>query len=52
VKYSVLNDGEQLFAAKYLPYLPSEEELKRELELERVKVQAQLLSKTDEAEND
>jgi hypothetical protein len=52
VKYSVLTDSEQLFAAKYLPYLPSEEELKRELEMERLKVQAQLLSKTDEAEND
>ncbi|MGZ8239003.1 MAG: PDDEXK nuclease domain-containing protein [Methylobacter sp.] len=47
VKYSVLTDSEQLFAAKYLPYLPSEEELKRELELERIKVQAQLLNKTD-----
>jgi predicted nuclease of restriction endonuclease-like (RecB) superfamily len=52
VKYSVLTDSEQLFAAKYLPYLPSEEELKRELELERIKVQAQLLNKTDEAGND
>lgn len=52
VKYSVLTDSEQLFAAKYLPFLPSEEELKRELELERIKVQAQLLNKTDEADND
>jgi predicted nuclease of restriction endonuclease-like (RecB) superfamily len=52
VKYSVLTDSEQLFAAKYLPYLPSEEELKRELELERIKVQAQLQNKTDEASND
>lgn len=32
VKYSVLNDSQQLFASKYLPYLPTEEELKRELE--------------------
>lgn len=48
VKYSVLTDSEQLFAAKYLPYLPSEQELKRELERERIKVQAQLLNKTDE----
>jgi len=52
VKYSVLTDSEQLFAAKYLPYLPSEEELKHELELERIKVQAQLLTKTDEASDD
>lgn len=52
VKYSVLTDSEQLFAAKYLPFLPTEEELKRELELERIKVQEQLLNKTDEAEDD
>ncbi|MBL1265838.1 PDDEXK nuclease domain-containing protein [Methylomicrobium sp. RS1] len=49
VKYSVLTDSEQLFAAKYLPYLPTEAELKRELEMDRLKVQAQLLSKTEEA---
>lgn len=36
-KYSVLADQKQLFSAKYLPYLPSEEELKRELERERAK---------------
>ncbi len=35
VKYSVLADSNQLFASKYLPYLPSEEELRRELERER-----------------
>lgn len=35
VRYSVLAEQQQLFAAKYLPYLPSEEELKRELERER-----------------
>lgn len=34
-KYSVLADQQQLFAAKYLPHLPSEEELQRELERER-----------------
>jgi predicted nuclease of restriction endonuclease-like (RecB) superfamily len=42
VKYSVLTDSNQMFAAKYLPYLPSEEELKRELERERTWVQQQL----------
>ena len=42
VKYSVLTDSEQMFAAKYLPYLPSEEELRRELERERVLVQQQI----------
>jgi predicted nuclease of restriction endonuclease-like (RecB) superfamily len=30
-KYSVLNESKQLFASKYLTYLPSEEELRREL---------------------
>jgi len=34
-KYSVLTDNEQLFASKYLPFLPSEEELRQELERER-----------------
>ena len=34
-KYSVLTDNEQLFASKCLPFLPSEEELRQELERER-----------------
>ncbi len=34
-KYSVLTDNQQLFASKYLPFLPSEEELRKELERER-----------------
>ncbi|KTD57882.1 PDDEXK nuclease domain-containing protein [Legionella shakespearei] len=34
-KYSVLKDSKQLFASKYLHYLPTEEELRRELERER-----------------
>jgi DUF1016 N-terminal domain/YhcG PDDEXK nuclease domain len=38
-KYSVLTDSEQLFAAKYMNYLPSEEELKRELEREHAYVE-------------
>jgi len=36
-KYSVLADEKQLFASKYLPYLPSEEELKQALLRERKK---------------
>ena len=48
VKYSVLTDNAQLFAAKYLLYLPTEAELKRELEQERIKVQAQLLHNAHE----
>ena len=42
VKYSVLAKQKQLFAAKYLPYLPSEDELKRELERERAQAVEQL----------
>ncbi|MDC0358757.1 PDDEXK nuclease domain-containing protein [Oligoflexia bacterium] len=34
-KYSVLKESKQLFASKYLLYLPSEAELKAELERER-----------------
>ncbi|KIM12901.1 MAG: 50S ribosomal protein L31 [Sulfurovum sp. FS08-3] len=34
-KYSVLSESKQLFASKYLPFLPTEEELKRELVRER-----------------
>lgn len=37
-KYSVLNESKQLFASKYLTELPSEEELKRELERERAQL--------------
>ena len=38
-KYSILADQQQLFASKYIAYLPSEEELKRELEKERQQLQ-------------
>ncbi len=34
-RYSVLNNSKQLFASKYMLYLPTEEELERELERER-----------------
>lgn len=49
-KYSVLADNQQLFAAKYLPYLPSEDELRHELERERQWVQQQLVAKGSENE--
>ena len=31
-RYSVLHDSEQIFAAKYMPYMPTEEELRQEIE--------------------
>lgn len=34
-RYSTLNGNEQLFAAKYLTYLPTQEELRREIELQK-----------------
>ncbi len=34
-KYSVLNGSEQLFAAKYMAYMPSEEELRNEIEQQK-----------------
>jgi predicted nuclease of restriction endonuclease-like (RecB) superfamily len=36
-KYSVLNQNEQLFASKYIPFLPTEEELIEEIENEKLK---------------
>jgi predicted nuclease of restriction endonuclease-like (RecB) superfamily len=47
-KYSVLKDSQQLFTSKYLTELPSEEELKQELERERLKVQQQIEDKKNE----
>ena len=35
-KYSVLNQNQQLFATKYLPYLPTEQELVDEIEREKL----------------
>lgn len=34
-RYSVLNGNEQLFAAKYMAYMPTEEELHREIEQQK-----------------
>ena len=47
VKYSVLADQKQLFSAKYLPYLPSEEELKQELLREREAVERLLENQSE-----
>jgi predicted nuclease of restriction endonuclease-like (RecB) superfamily len=42
VKYSVLADNENLFASNYRLYLPSEEELKAELQRERELIERQI----------
>jgi predicted nuclease of restriction endonuclease-like (RecB) superfamily len=48
VKYSVLSDNENLFASKYRLYLPTEEELKAELERERELIARQIAERDDE----
>ena len=34
-KYSVLHDSDQIFAAKYMTYMPTEDELRREIEQQK-----------------
>ena len=34
-KYSILHDSNQIFMAKYMPYMPTQEELKNEIEKEK-----------------
>jgi len=41
-KYSVLNENKQLFSNKYLPFLPSEEELIAEIEREKLIIQQRI----------
>ncbi|MCB0535722.1 MAG: DUF1016 domain-containing protein, partial [Saprospiraceae bacterium] len=45
-RYSVLNESQQLFASKYMLYLPSEEELRDEIERERQQIEAEQLAGT------
>jgi hypothetical protein len=42
VKYNILNDSKQLFATKYVLYLPTEEELIAEIEREKRLIETQL----------
>ena len=41
VKYSVLNDAQQVFASRYRFTLPTAEELQREIEIERKRIEEQ-----------
>ncbi|MCF6317683.1 MAG: PDDEXK nuclease domain-containing protein [Proteobacteria bacterium] len=50
VKYSVLTDKQQLFSAKYMPYLPTVQELKDELEKERINVETAIEKKIEETQ--
>jgi RecB family endonuclease NucS len=40
-RYSVLNENKQIFASKYLPYLPTEEELITEIERQKILLKLQ-----------
>ncbi|WP_159520855.1 PDDEXK nuclease domain-containing protein [Sunxiuqinia indica] len=42
IKYSVLSDSKQLFSSKYKLYLPTEEELKKEIERDRIHIENEL----------
>lgn len=46
-RYSVLNGNEQLFATKYKTYLPTEEELKAEIESQKAIFEIQQLEKKE-----
>jgi len=46
-RYSVLNENKQLFAAKYMPYLPTEEELIAEIERQKEILKIQFNSEKD-----
>lgn len=51
-KYSVLSEGRQIFASKYLQFLPSEQELMLEIEKERKLIEAAMAEKkTDEQDS-
>jgi len=49
-KYSVLSEGRQIFASKYLQFQPTEEELRLEIEKERRLIEAAVAEK--EADNE
>ena len=46
-RYSVLKDRRQIFASKYMLYLPTEEELVVELERERRLIEVQLAEQSE-----
>lgn len=47
-RYSVLNDRKQIFASKYMLFLPTEEQLRREIEKERRLLENTLKDRDDE----
>ena len=51
-RYSVLQGNEQLFATKYKTYLPTEEQLKAEIENQKAIFEIQQLEKKEITEED
>jgi len=49
-KYSVLNESQQLFASKYMLYLPTEEEIEQELARERAFLESQKTGSNDQGD--
>jgi predicted nuclease of restriction endonuclease-like (RecB) superfamily len=50
-KYSVLSEGQQIFASKYLQFLPSEQELMLEIERERKLIEAAIEEATEQEQD-
>lgn len=50
VKYSILDNSNQLFASKYMLYIPTEDELKQEIERERHQIEKRLAENLDDIE--
>ena len=51
-KYSVLNESRQIFASKYLQFLPSEEQLRIEIEKERRLIEVAIAERLEGEEHD
>ena len=49
-RYSVLNEYKQLFASRYMLFLPTEEELQRELARERGIIEARQRARKEDQE--
>lgn len=50
--YSILHESQQIFASKYMLYLPTEEELRKEIARERDEIQARQTSKKTDRETE
>jgi predicted nuclease of restriction endonuclease-like (RecB) superfamily len=50
-RYSVLQGSQQLFASKYLMYLPTEEQLSREIERQRALIEDRLSARAEHLDN-